>query len=482
MKKTLFAFVLVFTSCLFTTAVEATVHLPAIISSNMVLQRNAKVTLWGWANAGEKIMIRTSWLKERFNVTADSKGNWKVEVETTNSRKPQSILISSNQEKISIDNILFGEVWLCSGQSNMQIPVSGFEGQPVYRAQEAIVSANNDDIRLFSVSNQASLTPENNLGGYKGWQSATPESVKSFSAVAYFYGKRLQQILGVPVSIIHSSWGGSLIEAWMSKEALEPIKKIDLTNVDLKRGNRFPTVLFNAMINPLIPYTIKGAIWYQGEANVSQPSLYKSLFPAMVKDWRDRWGIGDFPFYYVQIAPFAYGKQNRLDDPNNAAFLREAQLQCLDLIPNSGMAVTLDIGTEHIIHPPNKKDVGDRLSYIALNKTYGYKAIDYSGPVFDSMDTKNGGAYLHFKNAENGLFAFDKLNGFEIAGADRIFYPATATIYNRNQVLVKSDKVISPVAIRYGWRSWTVGTLYDNFLLPASSFRTDNWDDAKQSE
>jgi sialate O-acetylesterase len=482
MKKTLLACVLILSGCLFSTVVDAAISLPAIISSNMVLQRNAKVTLWGWANAGERLTIKASWLKADANVTADSKGNWKVQVETTNSKKPQSLWIYSSKEKISLDNILFGEVWLCSGQSNMEIPVSGYAGQPVYGAQEAITNTTNDDIRLFTVSVQASLTPENKLGAYKGWQSATPESVKDFSAVAYFFGKHLQKMLGVPVGLIHSSWGGSLIEAWMSSEALGSIKKIDLSNVDLKRGNRFPTVLFNAMINPLIPYTIKGTIWYQGEANTSQPTLYKSLFPAMVKDWRSRWGIGDFPFYYVQIAPFAYSKQNRLDDADNSAFLREAQLQCLDLIPNSGMAVTLDIGTEHIIHPPDKKDVADRLLYNALNKTYGYKAIDYSGPVFDSMYMKNGGIYISFKNAEKGLYAFDKLSGFEIAGADRIFYPADAFIYNRNEVFVKSDKVASPVAVRYGWRNWTVGTLFDTFLLPASSFRTDSWDDAKQCE
>ena len=202
----------------------------------------------------------------------------------------------------------------------------------------------------------------------------------------------------------------------------------------------------------------------------------------MVSDWRARWGIGDFPFYYVQIAPFAYSKQNRMDDPDNAAFLREAQLQCLDIIPNSGMAVTLDIGTEHIIHPTDKKDVGDRLLYNALNKTYGYKAIDYAGPIYDSMYNINDGIYITFKNAEKGLYAFNKLDGFEIAGADKVFYPAEATIYQRKEVFVKSDKVSNPVAVRYCWRSWTVGTLFDNFLLPASSFRTDNWDDAKQPD
>lgn len=480
MKKKFVLLLISLSYCFCTTIIYAKVSLPAIISSNMVLQRDAKVTLWGWADAGERLIIRTSWLKEPLRVTADNSGNWKVTLQTNDSRQPQSIWINTNKEKISLDNILFGEVWLCSGQSNMEIPINGYLGQPVYGAQEAITNAMNDDIRFFTVNDQASVSPENKLGSYKGWQQANPESVKDFSAVAYFFGNHLQKVLGVPVGLIHSSWGGSLIEAWMSKEALGAIEKFDLKDVDLKRGNRFPTVLFNAMINPLIPYTIKGAIWYQGEANISEPKLYKLLFPAMVSDWRARWGIGDFPFYYVQIAPFAYSKQNRIDDPDNAAFLREVQLQCLDIIPNSGMAVTLDIGTEHIIHPPNKKDVADRLLYNALNKTYGYKAIDYSGPTFDSIHVKEDGIYITFNHAEKGLYAFGKLDGFEIAGEDRVFYPAAASIYRGNQVFVKSDMVNKPIAVRYAWRSWAVGTLFNTYLLPASSFRSDTWDDAKQ--
>jgi len=482
MEKKSILFLLVLTTFLFTTITYAKVSLPALVSSNMVLQRNTTITLWGWADAGEKFMITASWLKDPIHISSDNAGNWKVNMQTTNSKKPQSIEINSYKQHISLENILFGEVWLCSGQSNMTMPLSGYMGQPVYGAQDAITNTNNDNIRLFSVDQQASLVPESKLGKYTGWQSAGPESVKDFSAIAYFFGKHLQEILDVPVGMIHTSWGGSLIEAWMSKEALGSIKSFDLKDVDLKRGNRFPTVLFNAMINPLIPYTIKGVIWYQGEANASQPQLYKLLFPEMVRDWRVRWGIGNVSFYYVQIAPYRYSSQNRIDDSNNAALMREAQFQCLDSIPNSGIAVTLDLGTEYIIHPPNKKDVADRLLYNALNKTYGYKAINFSGPVLDSMHVKDYGIYIKFRNAEKGLFAFGKLDGFEIAGSDKIFYPADATIYNGNQVFVKSSKVISPVAVRYGWRSWTTGTLYNTFLLPASSFRTDNWSNAKQSD
>jgi sialate O-acetylesterase len=305
--------------------------------------------------------------------------------------------------------------------------------------------------------------------------------VKEFSAVAYYYGRQLQETLGVPVGMIHSSWGGSLIEAWMSNEILSTIQPVELTNVELERGNRFPTVVFNAMINPLIPYTIKGVLWYQGEGNMSKPDQYKLLFPAMVKDWRARWGIGDFPFYYVQIAPYMYDTTNRINSPYNAAFLREVQLQCLDLIPNSGMAVTMDVGAERMIHPPQKKEVADRLLFNALNQTYGYKAIDFSGPVYDSMQVKDGGIYLDFRYAELGLYSFGELKGFLLASSDKIFYPATAKIVGGKRVFVKSDQVKDPVAARYAWRSWVQASLFDTFLLPASSFRTDSWTDGKEN-
>jgi sialate O-acetylesterase len=470
-----------FLCLLFSHAVFAGIKLPAIVSSNMVLQRNATITLWGWCDAKEKISIKVSWLNEPINVVGNDAGEWSTKIATTESKKPQKIILKSKTSTIHLENILFGEVWLCSGQSNMTMPVSGYVGQPVFGAQQAVASAGNDNLRLFNVEREASLTPKKELGKHTGWLSADPKTVSAFSAVAYFFGKKLQETLDVPVGLIHTSWGGSLIEAWMSNETLSTIKKVNLDGVDLARGNRFPTVLFNAMINPLIPYTIKGVLWYQAESNASQPELYKLLFPAMVKDWRTRWETGDFPFYYVQIAPYMYDSLNRMDSRNNAALMREAQWQCLDLIPNSGIAITMDIGADFNIHPPKKKEVADRLLYNALNKTYGYKDVDFSGPVYDALEEKNGGIYLSFRGAENGLFAFNELNGFLIAGADKIFYPAEASIFQGRKVFVKSGQVKNPVAVRYAWRSWENGTLFDTYLLPTSSFRTDRWDDAKEA-
>ena len=470
-------------SLLFLQSINAKVKLPAIVSSNMVLQRNTTIELWGWADAKEKVTIKASWLKRAMKTEADNNGTWRIEVKTTNSIEPQTIKIKSKTSAITLENVLFGEVWLCSGQSNMQQPIKGYMGQPTFGSDMATVKANNPNLRLFSVDRVGSKTPLNDVEKYTAWQQAAPESVLNFSAVAYFFGQQLQEILDVPVGLIHTSWGGSSVQAWISNDVMSSYQKVNLDDVDISKGtNRIPTALFNSMINPLTSYKIKGALWYQGESNRQEPENYKKLFPAMVKDWRNRWGIGDFPFYYVQIAPYMYGNNNAFQTVDNSAFIREAQLQCLDLIPNSGIAITMDIGDDYCIHPPKKKEVANRLLFNALNQTYGYKSVDHAAPIFSSQEIKDGGIVLKFKNAETGLYSYDQLEGFEIAGDDKVFYPANAKIVNRKDVFVISDEVPNPVAVRYAWRNWVVGTLYDVNLLPAPSFRTDKWDEATQVE
>jgi len=458
---------------------NAEVILPAIISSNMVLQRNTTVVLWGWADADEKITIELSWHGEPLNIFADKEGNWRLEVKTTDSKEPQTISIKSMASDIFLKNILFGEVWLCSGQSNMQQSLKGYAGQPTFGSAMAIANAQNPNLRLFTVDRFGSKKPEKDVAKYSAWQSASPNNVADFSAVAYFFGQQLQEILDVPVGMIHTSWGGSSVQAWISNEVISLYQEVNLEDVDISdRTNHIPTALYNAMIHPLIPYTIKGALWYQGESNRTEPEEYKKLFPAMVEDWRTRWGIGDFPFYFVQIAPYWYNNLDAFASADNSAFIRETQLQCEDLIPNSGIAITLDIGDKFCIHPPKKKEVAERLLFNALNQTYGFKNVDGKSPVYDSLEVENGKILLRFRNAETGLFAFKELSDFEIAGEDKLFYPANATIVNRNEILVESKKVSSPVAVRYAWSNWVKGTLYDTNLLPASSFRTDDWDDA----
>ena len=460
-------------------SIHAEVKLPAIVSSDMVLQRNTTVVLWGWADANEDIIIDASWLKEKLNIKADKNGDWRIEVMTTNSKDAQTINITSKESNIILSNILFGEVWLCSGQSNMQQSLAGYNGQPTFGSVLATANSNNPNLRLFTVKRKGTKAPLKDVNEYDGWQQASPDNVLNFSAIAYFFGNQLQKILDVPVGMIHTSWGGSKVEAWISKDMITKYQTVNLDNVDItNRTNHIPTALFNAMINPLIPYTIKGALWYQGESNRNDPKGYKTLFPAMVKDWRSKWAIGDFPFYFVQIAPFNYGGNDKFEEKENSAFIREVQLQCADIIPNSGIAIAMDLGEQYCIHPAKKKEVADRLLFNALNKTYGFKTIDFEGPEFESKETKDDGLILKFKNAEGGLYAFNGLQGFEIAGVDKVFYPAEAKIINGRNVFVKSDKVLNPKEVRYAWRNWVNGTLFDTSILPASSFRTDNWDDA----
>jgi sialate O-acetylesterase len=365
----------------------------------------------------------------------------------------------------------------------MQQPIKGYDGQPTFGSMEAIMKSKNPNLRLFTVDRFGSKTPLLNIEKYTSWQEATPENVADFSAVAYFFGQQLQEILDVPVGLIHTSWGGSSVQAWMSQKSISLQQEVNLEDVDISnKTNHIPTALFNAMINPLIPYTIKGMLWYQGESNRKEPEKYQELFPAMVKDWRSRWGIGDFPFYFTQIAPYSYGNNDAFQTVDNTAFIREAQLACVELISNSGIAITMDIGDPISIHPPKKKEVADRLLYNALNQTYNFKNIDGASPVFDSLIVNDDGLLLNFKYAETGLYSFGELEGFEIAGADQVFYPAEAKIKNRKQVQVSGDQVPNPVAVRYAWRNWVIGTLYDSNLLPASSFRTDDWDDATRAE
>ena len=476
MTKTKKYIFLVFISIVQSQFISAQVKLPAVVSSHMVLQRNTTVVLWGWADSNEPISIKTSWLKKRLKTKADALGNWRIEVLTTNSKIPQSIIIKGKSSEIVLEDILFGEVWLCSGQSNMYQPIKGYgNGQVTINSMLAKAKAGNSKVRLFTAARKNSKTPLDDLIEYTPWQQATANNVNDFSAVAWFFAEQLQDILDVPVGIIHSSWGGTPIEAWMSKEAISKYEVLNLGNKRLKEtAKRYPTILYNAMIHPLIPYTIKGALWYQGEANRKKPEQYKVYLPAMVADWRTRWGLGDFPFYFVQIAPYAYEIKD--GKTSNSALMRVAQEECVELIPNSGIAITTDLGAKTRIHPPFKKEVADRLLYNALQQSYGIKGVDGKSPIYDSMEIKKNEIHVTFKNAETGLFAFDGLQNFEIAGVDKVFYPAKARIENNNTVIVKSESVQKPIAVRYAWDNWVKGTLYDKNLLPASSFRTDSWE------
>ena len=448
----------------------ADLKLPAIIESHMVLQQQSEFSFWGWAKAGAAVRVKVGWLQEAKSCTVNADGKWKLKVSTPGAGGPYKISIAADTT-IVLEDVMIGEVWFCSGQSNMQMPFNGYVSMPVAGSNDYIAHGANSNIRLFSLTRKLSANQLDDCTG--NWVVSNPADVAKFSAVAYVFGKYVQEILGVPIGLIHSSWGGTPIEAWMDEPTLKSgFNEVDLSGlVTGKINSQSPSVLYNAMIHPVLNYTIRGVIWYQGETNREQPELYRRLFPAMIKSWRDNWNLGNFPFYFVQIAPYSY----RFDKNTHAALLREAQLKTMIETPNSGMAVTLDIGDSLSNHPADKTSVGKRLAYWALAKTYGIDGLAFSGPVFKSMIIEENKAILTFKHAEFGLTSFDKeLRNFVIAGDDKIFQAAKAIIKD-STITVWSDRVVHPVSVRYCWENYTVGTLYNNAGLPASSFRTDDW-------
>lgn len=621
----------------------ADVTLPAVIADNMVLQRQAQCSLWGWADPGEKINVKASW--QWFfgkSTTADSDGKWKVSIKTPKAGGPHTITIKA-ANTITLEDILIGEVWICSGQSNMEMGMT-----MINNAAEEVAQANYPDIRLFDVTHAISAQPRKDVIG--NWVQCSPEAAKThgtwggFSATAYYFGRKLHKELNIPIGLIATTWGGTPAQSWTSSEmlltmpdfadqvkglssndamknviqkyekamktidpgtnekwfrpqlddstwktidlpslfenteignfngivwyrknidipddiagkdmtiSLGPIDDLDVTYFnDTKIGgmniwnqnrnykipgelvrsgtniiavrahdtggpggfagtapqmylqagdkkiplagkwrykvsvnqrnipqkpvttpdgvnHKTPTSLYNGMIHPLTPLTIRGAIWYQGESNAIAPKQYQTLFPNMIKSWRNAWNLGDFPFYYVQIAPYNYGK-------TNSAFLREAQLMTLST-PNVGMAVTMDISNIYDIHPKNKLDVGERLALWALAKDYGQKNLVYSGPVYKSMKIEGDKIRLTFDYTGSGLIAKDgPLSHFTIAGADKKFVPATATIED-DTIVVSSNKVPTPKAVRFAFTNKDEPNMANKEGLPASSFRTDNW-------
>ena len=454
-------------------SVFAKVILPPLISNNMVLQQQSKVALWGKADANVELRVNTTWNNKQYRTRANEFGNWKILVSTPKAGGPYEISFTDG-EKVTISNVMIGEVWICSGQSNMEMTFKGFgpTTQPVL--SQPGQEANIHSLRLFTVKRATGSTPREIADG--NWDESTTAVATAFSAVGYQFGKMLYDSLKVPVGIIVTSWGGARIEHWMSKESLEPFPEITIPiGIDtMKVPEKAATALFNGMIAPLVNYSIKGFLWYQGESSRDVPILYTRLQPALVTDWRKHWQDNKLPFYYVQITPFTY--------PNDkhamyGVLMREAQLKALKSIPHAGMAVTTDVGSEQKIHPPDKTTVALRLGYIALAKTYGKKGIAYKSPVYRSIKITGNKAILRFDQAENGLTAKGKqLTNFEIAGSDKIFYPATAIIIDGEKVEVKAEKVPSPTAVRYAFKNWAVGDLFNEEGLPASSFRTDSWD------
>ncbi|WP_276090241.1 sialate O-acetylesterase [Pedobacter sp. JY14-1] len=460
---------------------QAKVTLPSLFSDNMVFQQKTKVPVWGRTDAGKTVSITTSWNNKPVKGQADAAGNFKIFVNTPSYGGPYTVSISDGEE-LTLKNILVGDVWVCSGQSNMEMPLAGWG--KINNYEQEIKDANYPKIRLLQGVHVTSNKPLDDAKVTNGgWTECTPQYIGEFSSVAYFFAREITRKTGIPIGLIHTSWGGTIAEAWTSAETLrtlpdfsERLAKIQGNPDDTSEKNNpnRVSVLYNAMIHPYIQFPVKGAIWYQGESNADRANQYRTLFPAMIKDWRTKWGVGDFPFYFVQLANFMKTDDQPVD--SKWAELRDAQKQTLSL-KNTGMAVIIDVGDAADIHPKNKQDVGKRLAYIALAKNYGVK-IPYSGPAFKSQQVSGNTIRLNFTDTYGGLKARDgaELKGFAIAGADRKFYWAKATIQG-NQVVVSSDEVTNPVAVRYAWANNPPSTLYNDADLPASPFKTDNWTD-----
>lgn len=456
--------------------ITAQVKLPYFFSDNMVLQQQSNAAIWGWAKAGANISVTTSWNKKKYSATTDADGKWKIKVATPVAGGPYEITVSDGKP-VTIKNILIGEVWLCSGQSNMEMAMKGFRDQPITGSNDAIANSINANIRLYNVPRSVQRLPQDTSKN-SPWRLAAPEAVSNFSATAYYFGKILYEQLQVPIGLVNISYGGSPVEAFMDESTLKtfPEIKVPAKTDTNKLNNKVATVLYNGMLRPFLGYTIKGCIWYQGESNNDRPQQYETLFPAFVKQIREQSEQGDFPFYYCQIAPYNYNNYTAVNAVNNnSAYLRDAQRKALSKIPNSGMAVLMDIGEEFNIHPMDKATGSKRLAYMALTKTYSYKGFAGESPAYESMTINGNIATIKFKNAANGLTAFGKPLGlFEIAGSNKIFLPATAYVMG-GVVVVSAPDVKEPVAVRYAFKDFVVGDLFSTEGFPVSSFRTDDW-------
>jgi sialate O-acetylesterase len=450
---------------LFTATSYAKIRLPNILGSNMVLQQKSTTKLWGWAEPGEKIKITTSWDNKVIENVADGNARWQLDLQTPQAGGPYSITFQGDN-KIVLDNILIGEVWVCSGQSNMEWSYN----QGITSIKDEFSQLNKRSIRLFNIPKTTSNTPQDDNDG--NWAVCDSTTIKNFSAVGYYFGKHLNEDLDVPIGLIGSNWGGTPAEVWTPEEQVDNhavLKEAATNNKPTAWWPVSPGYAYNAMIAPLVNYKIAGTIWYQGESNKETASSYTELINTMVGSWRKAWDK-EFPFYYVQIAPFRYERHGV------GALLREAQAKNLTT-KNTGMVVISDLVSDTLnIHPTNKKDVGLRLANLALAETYGLKKEAYKSPMFKSLTIKGKEAILDFDDATSGLvLKGEQPKELFIAGADKVFYPATVKIKG-NQILVSNKQVKTPVAVRYQFSNAGIGNIFSKNNLPVAPFRTDNWE------
>ena len=470
-----------------TIGLQAKVKLHHLVSDNMIIQQQTDVRLWGWAKPGRKVVATTSWSSQRAEAKADKQGRWLLTVKSPKaSYEPLSITFDDGDGKVIINNVLAGEVWVCAGQSNMEMPVKGFGNCPVLNYnQEVLSAAGKRQVRSAKIPSIMRMTPQEDAE--TNWRECSPETVGEFSATGYFFAKVVNKALDIPIGLIEANKGGSRVESWLTKENLEKYTKEPTDSmgiVNFKKDWDYHRAMLwgNGTFNPILNYTVKGILFYQGCSNVGDPKdQYSQRLKLLVEQWRSQFKLGEIPFYFVQIAPFVSG------DPNGTwnAELQEEQFKASKIIPNSGLVCTNDCvypyeGTQ--IHPAQKQKVGERLAFLALNKTYGMSSIICMSPSFKDMQIKNDTVMIHLNDECGAISRFMDIQGFEVAGADKVFYPAQADHfwqpgggYWDECITIKSPKVKQPVAIRYCFRNWQLGNMANAGGLPLFPFRTDNW-------
>lgn len=481
----------------------AEIRTSAVFGDSMVLQREKPIHVWGWAQPNQSVEVSLAGNAETGKSDAD--GRFDVKLPALPAGGPHSMTISSGDDSVTFKDVLVGEVWVCSGQSNMQWAVEQSND-----ADLEALTAKFPNLRLITVPRIGTQEAQTSFDGQ--WQACTPETVKQFSGVGYFFGRQLHQTLDIPIGLIDNAWGGSAAEAWVNRDVLRSSGQFDELLArwrdteatfnyeaelqkyrdrldawkqsekgnrpqpprDVLTGQHRPANLYNGVLYPILGYTIRGVVWYQGESNAGRAYQYRDLFPLMIQNWREEWGQDDFPFYWVQLADF----RSEVDEPTDSSWaeLREAQTMTMDKLPNTGEAVIVDLGEASDIHPKNKQDVGKRLARWALAKDYGYD-IPYRSPTYQSMEVKGEKAVLTFDHVGGGLDTFDVNTpiGFTIAGSDQKFVKADAKITGKNTIEVSSDQVETPAAVRYAWADNPVCNVQSREGLPMTPFRTDDW-------
>ena len=476
LKKTL----TILSLAMIATGGSAKVRPSAMIGDNMVLQQKAHARIFGEADSGSTVVVTPSWNNMPYTTTTDRTGKWCLAIDTPEGSFDKHSITISDGEPLTVNNVLVGEVWLASGQSNMQMPLKGFPGCCTEGGYDEIASARDeaDKIRFFTVPLTQSYTPVDTVNA--SWAVPSPETAPEFSALAWHLAKRMSDVLDVPVGIVSAAYGGAKVESWTPRELLETYPDVSLDPKDIEPMVHYlrPMLMYNAMFVPIKDYTYKGILWYQGCSNVSTYQTYAERLEAMVKHWRDEIAIGDIPFYCVEIAPYEYGDPS---EKGKAPLLREAQRKAVERIPNSGIICTNDLVKPYErfnIHPSDKAAAGKRLCDLVLNKTYDKKQFPVDSPRYKSHRFKDGAAWVAIDSPCDGICRNYDIHGFEIAGPDKIFHPADSVWlhWQTNEMVISSKAVPQPVAVRYGWRDFLPGNLHAGNYLPLIPFRTDDWE------